>query len=76
MVPFFVYAFYIVFSWLLMQVFLWTEQKTIKNTTNKFDARVEIRNVHEVIGRMVNPDIVFKLKNVGAVSDLMRYEVG
>ena len=59
-----------------MQVILWTEQKTIENTTNKFDAKVEIRNVHKVIREMVNPDIVLKLKNVGEVSDLMRYEVG
>ena len=58
-----------------MQVILWTEQKTIQNTTNKFDVRVEIKNVHEVIGQMINPDIVLKLNNVGAVSDLMRYEV-
>ena len=68
-------CFLLCFWKLLTQVILWTEQKTIQNTTNKFNVGVEIRNVHEVIGKMVNPDIVFKLKNVGAVSDLMRYEV-
>ena len=55
---------------------LWTDQITLKNTYGKFRAEVETRNVHDVIPQMINSDIVSKLRNVGAISDLMRYEVG
>ena len=58
------------------QVILWTDSKTMQmNKTYKFLPMVETRNLTRLIPQMVNSDIMAKLKNVGAVTDLMKYEV-
>ena len=60
----------------LVQVIVWTDQKTLQmNETYKFKADVQIRNVTKLIPKMVNSDIMAKLGNIGAVTDLMKYEV-
>ena len=59
-----------------MQVILWTDQRTLKNPSVRFHPGVELKDVTEVIPLMTDCDIMAKLKNVAAVSDLMRYEVG
>ena len=60
----------------LLQVILWTDNKTLQmNTTYKFRPTVDTRDVTRLIPQMVNSDIMANLKNVGAVTDLMKYEV-
>ena len=59
-----------------MQVILWTDDATLQmNESYKFRAEVETRNMTALIPQMVNSDIMAKLANVGAVTDLMKYEV-
>lgn len=58
------------------KVILWTDDKTLHmNESYKFRAEVETRNMTALIPQMVNCDIMPKLGNVGAVTDLMKYEI-
>ena len=61
-----------------MQVLLWTDNGTLhlqKNNNITFEAGVQTRNITEVIPHMLNYDIIAKLKNIGAITDILKYEV-
>ena len=61
-----------------MQVWLWTDESTLllqKNSSIQFRAGVETRDIFALKSKMVNYDIITKLTNLGAITDLMKYEV-
>ena len=61
-----------------MQVMLWTDESTLllqKNSSIQFSSGVETRDIFALIFKMVNYDIMSKLTNIGAITDLMKYEV-
>ena len=61
-----------------VQIILWTDETTLllqSNSSIQFMAGVETRDIFALMSQMVNYDIMAKLKNLGAITDLMKYEV-
>ena len=65
-----------------MQVMLWTDESTLllqKNSSNnnkiQLISGVETRDIFALKSQMLNYDIITKLTNLGAITDLMKYEV-
>ena len=61
-----------------MQVILWTDNATLqlqKNNNITFEEGVKTKNITEEIPHMLNYDIIARLKNIGAITDILKYEV-